>query len=315
MNSVVESNRLEILEGKSGWVKKRSTSRFPIWHKRFLVLEFCKLKYYHKQEDDVPAGVLDFDLLTINAISKGNNFIINIKASNRKFKFSCTTEQESRDWVYLICLHVQHSNGNKTVFPIATFKNYWKFDRISLQHFEQEVETGDLLLFRGKSALSRMQRAVTRGKYDHVALLIKYSSGKIGLFEVTGVDGVAVLLWDDFIFYQWQNLYSRLTYKKLLWERDEIAVAKLYDFINTVKGMDYRLSAGNLMSKKHDKNPRDKKGFFCSELIATAYKNAGLLPDEKPSSKYWPGDFDDGKITLVEPARLENGLIIDFSLL
>ena len=38
--------------------------------------------------------------------------------------------------------------------------------------------------------------------------------------------------------------------------------------------MDYRLSAGKLMSKKHDKNPRDKKGFFCSELIATAYKNA-----------------------------------------
>ena len=65
---------------------------------------------------------------------------------------------------------------------------------MSLKKFEKEVETGDILLFRGKSALCKLQRAVTRGKYDHVALLIKYPSGNISLFEVTGADGVAILL-------------------------------------------------------------------------------------------------------------------------
>ena len=60
--------------------------------------------------------------------------------------------------------------------------------------FEDEVETGDLLLFQGKSTISKMQRTFTRGKYDHVALLIKYPSKKISLFEVTGVEGVDVLL-------------------------------------------------------------------------------------------------------------------------
>ena len=77
---------------------------------------------------------------------------------------------------------------------------------------------------------------------------------------------MAVLLWDDLIFYQWQSLYSRLTYKKLVWDRPEEAVTKLLEFVNTVKGMDYRLSASKLMSKKQDKDPRQKKGFFCSGI-------------------------------------------------
>ena len=85
--------------------------------------------------------------------------------------------------------------------------------------------------------------------------------------------------------------------------------------MDTVKGMNYRLSPSKLMSNKHDKDPGDKKGFFCSELIATAYKILGLLPDDKPSSKYWPGDFDDGKLELLPPAKVENGLVIDFDLI
>lgn len=33
------------------------------------------------------------------------------------------------------------------------------------------------------------------------------------------------------------------------------------------------------------------QGFFCSELIAAAYKKLGLLPKDRPACKYWPGNF------------------------
>ena len=35
---------------------------------------------------------------------------------------------------------------------------------------------------------------------------------------------------------------------------------------------------------------KDKtREFFCSELVASAYKRAQLLPKEKSAMQYWPG--------------------------
>jgi hypothetical protein len=52
--------------------------------------------------------------------------------------------------------------------------------------------------------------------------------------------------------------------------------------------------------KKKKKRKSRKKGggvhenFFCSELVAAALKEAGLMRNEKSSCNYWPGDFGDG---------------------
>lgn len=35
----------------------------------------------------------------------------------------------------------------------------------------------------------------------------------------------------------------------------------------------------------------ESKSYFCSELVATAYKRLGLLDIENASSSYWPGEF------------------------
>ena len=40
------------------------------------------------------------------------------------------------------------------------------------------------------------------------------------------------------------------------------------------------------MSNKTDKDPKNKTGFFCSELVATAYKAIGILPNFPPANKY-----------------------------
>ena len=37
------------------------------------------------------------------------------------------------------------------------------------------------------------------------------------------------------------------------------------------------------------------KSFFCSELVASAYKRIGILDPDKAASSYWPGDFSTEK--------------------
>jgi len=57
---------------------------------------------------------------------------------------------------------------------------------ISLKDFRKLADTGDILLFTGSSFVTRVQRALTMSDYDHVAMLLRYSNGKLVMFESTG---------------------------------------------------------------------------------------------------------------------------------
>jgi uncharacterized protein YycO len=69
---------------------------------------------------------------------------------------------------------------------------------------------------------------------------------------------------------------------------------KLEDFIKTVIGLKYRLNPSKIFRKKctnDAENIKEDKTYFCSELVASAYKCIGLLPTEVSASQYWPGNF------------------------
>jgi hypothetical protein len=36
---------------------------------------------------------------------------------------------------------------------------------------------------------------------------------------------------------------------------------------------------------------KEKRNFFCSELVARAHKNMGLIEKGRGSARYWPMDF------------------------
>jgi hypothetical protein len=57
---------------------------------------------------------------------------------------------------------------------------------ISQSDFRKIADTGDILLFTGTSFVTRVQRALTMSEYDHVAMLLRYSNGKLVMFESTG---------------------------------------------------------------------------------------------------------------------------------
>ena len=62
---------------------------------------------------------------------------------------------------------------------------------------------------------------------------------------------------------------------------------KLEQFIKTVIGMKYKLNAAKIFRKKYQydaENIKEDKSYFCSELVASAYKCLGLLPKDISAS-------------------------------
>ena len=59
----------------------------------------------------------------------------------------------------------------------------------------------------------------------------------------------------------------------------------------------------------------ENRDFFCSELVACAYKFLNLLPKKKAATKYWPSSFSkENKLNLFGKCKLGEQYLIDFSL-
>ena len=54
------------------------------------------------------------------------------------------------------------------------------------------LDTFDLILFKGKNMMCKVQRFFTNSDFDHIALVIKTVGSNILLFEATGNVGVAI---------------------------------------------------------------------------------------------------------------------------
>ena len=62
-------------------------------------------------------------------------------------------------------------------------------------------------------------------------------------------------------------------------------------------------------------NIKDTKSYFCSELIASAFKRIGLLPADVSATQYWPQAFSiKSEIDLLKGASLGDEYLIDFCL-
>ena len=84
-----------------------------------------------------------------------------------------------------------------------------------------------------------------------------------------------------------------------------------------MRGKQYKLDPLRLLQKYSStdsvENLHEGKGYFCSELIASAYKIIGVLPKQISSAQYWPGTFSaEGKLKLQNEARFGDELLIEF---
>lgn len=314
MRSLMDCSPARLPE-RCGWLLKRTNNPFKKWQRRYFVLQSKKLRYYHKESDSKPAGSFNFDLttLTLQLIrqSKDTELVLQPLCSKRKFRLKAEDYRELEAWAVSINEHICASQGRLgNVMSVSRTAKFWRWDRITNKHFTTLAATGDILLFSGRDWAAKAQRFVTRSKYDHVALLLRYSSDQLAILEATSLEGVRVLLWTDFLKFKWHLLYSRLVYRPLEYERSGKMLRELEVFIREVRGMQFQLSAAKLMGKSSDSETQ--KGYFCSELLATAFKRCGLLRPEAVASKYWPGHFSTEKRLELQSAELGEELQIDF---
>ncbi len=108
------------------------------------------------------------------------------------------------------------------------------------------------------------------------------------------------------------DFYEHVVFRHLDVERDDNLIDKLEIFLKESIGNKYGISSSKILFTKRE-SIKPKKGayidedrtFFCSELVAKAYKVLEIMGDDKPSSAFYPGSFSaKGDVKLLPHASL-----------
>lgn len=188
-----------------------------------------------------------------------------------------------------------------------------------------QLKTGDILLFSGKSGISEGIKFFTLSKWSHVAMVYKFqdpldSFGSIFCWESTTLSDVADAETGKLTMgVQRVELSERLercfakgyevSVRQLSRPLTDKMLVDLNQFRTEVSGRPYEKHKLELIKAAYDgifgHNKEDLSSLFCSELIAESYQKMGLLSEAVPSSEYTPKDF-----SFEKRLRLQN----DFSL-
>jgi hypothetical protein len=181
-----------------------------------------------------------------------------------------------------------------------------------------KIRTADIVLFSGKGGISHGIKLITNSKWSHVgmalrlpewdALLLWESTTLSGLADV--IDGKAkrgvqlVLMRDRLRTYDGEVSVRHLVGANV--DRKPDLKKKLMEFRRSVRNRPYEKSRLELIRAAYEgpfgRNEEDLSSLFCSELVAEAYQQMGLLPgppDGPPSNEYTPRDFSEtGRLPL-----------------
>ena len=118
----------------------------------------------------------------------------------------------------------------------------------------------------------------------------------------------------DYVDYSWYLLYEKITYRPLLINNDILNAEKINKEFDT--------KINEYIKKTHDKKyslkglclKSNENRFFCSELIASAYRYLGILSKKSINKSYLPGTFSkDSNIKLEDGFQFGPEYIIYFN--
>lgn len=201
---------------------------------------------------------------------------------------------------------------------------------MSESQFKTMADTGDLLLFRSNQAVSKITRGFTSSHFDHVAMLLKFETDpdEVYLVEATGNQGVALNRWAYLRDHVGKGkFYDKVVFRHINFDRGDTMVDNLEKFLSQAVGHKYGLNANKLTRAKTikvadmglDENGEKRliaadRTFFCSELVAKAFKILGILEDDNTSSaKFYPSHFStkyDSFLKLTKGTALEPELMV-----
>ena len=138
------------------------------------------------------------------------------------------------------------------------------------------AETGDILLMKTEDSSCALQRLVTNSEYDHVSMIVKFNNKDVKIFQANADEGVQIYDWDH--FHNRFNHFQKVCLRKLYHSQKKEIHPILLSFIKKMIGSKYKMNALKLINRFSDEElAQGPRHFFCSELIARAYKQVGLL--------------------------------------
>lgn len=300
----MEETKIKHWEGLTGWIQKRTCGVVKRWQSKWGLLKGKVFQYFNTENLKQPAGVFNFAQVVASVKRKTEKeFELRVEGCRRVFLFRTVSSETTEMWVKAIGLEMDLEVPN----TLGSQKDFWKFPQISQTDFAAIVQTGDILLFRSKSIFAKAQRAITRNQYDHVALLLKLPPN-LAFLEATKESGVSLVLWEEFLEKNWHLLYSRLIYRKL---KSPDIEPDLISFICRSRGKKFNNSLKKILTKG---KTNEEIGYFCSELVASAFIEAKILPEDIPASSYWPGNFSEERPSYLINASLGPLIQINFNI-
>lgn len=318
----------DVPEEISGYLTKRSANFFKGWQKRYVVLRRNRILYYKHHTCLHPVGIVNLSLVnaTVETYQKHKlKFSIWIDGWKRKFKFKAKSEEDKNRWCSALVQSIKRNDlWEKDSYLLKETRFWKKWDRISEENFLKEADSGDILLFTGKTVMSGITRKITNSNYDHVAMILTFVDDPEIYFLESTSSGVHITTWNQLKTYK-DKLYQRVVWRRLNWERNPQFWEILGTFVNAVDDMRYNISLKKLLRRKStllneseilDTDRVVKKGrtFFWSELVAKAYKTLGILVSSKSWTTIYPKHFSTKKNLGLTNASLGEELMISFPL-
>jgi len=191
---------------------------------------------------------------------------------------------------------------------------------VSYESIRSQLDTGDLIFFSGLSRASRSIQWVTRSRWSHIGLVVRFTEwDQVVLWESTPVNDVKdVFSGRETVGVQCVFLSERLkrfpggaALRQLRVQRTQQMLEALRDFRADMRGRPYETSTIELALAAYDgpfgRNEEDLSSIFCSELVAEAYQRMGLLDPGMAANEYTPADFSERRTRGIQLLQGELG--------
>lgn len=307
-HSLIKADYMAEVPIKTGWGFRCHCLKSDT--KAFFVLYSTLLQFFPDNSSKTPFALLNFNLysFTLKQLSKTE---LKISALSQKKTLKLKFPEDQIDcWTVILTYCISISKGGlEKIFRVKTREKFWLNKGISEEDFLNKAENGDLLLFRSKNSGSKLQRCLTWSKYDHVGLILRFENKEIGFIEASRAYGVVFTYWDRYFKQEHANYYEEIAYRKLEVSRTSEMLLALESFTKAVKGKAYSL--GLTRNKGENVSPGNENTFFCSELVASAYKTMGILDTTTPSYNFYPSDFTSKSLLSLLQGSLQEEMPID----
>lgn len=177
-----------------------------------------------------------------------------------------------------------------------------------------ELSAGDIVLFSGIDAYSRLVKVGTGSRWSHVGLIVESpehdfltmleSSIREDTLDVEADkhrEGVRLVSFQD----RASAFDGEISIRKLQGDiLTEVSLGCLMQLMEELRGKEYERNKFELIKASSDGAFRNKvedlSSLFCSELVAEAYQRLGLLTEDKPSNDYAPVNFSHDRMNLLQ---------------